>query len=186
MAEQTEIKSSPINHAMRSGLEVGFWMSVGVVLHAQGMEHPVLGVLASLVGLYVYWAVYVSTQHYKSTECEGKIKWAKAYRYVLCLYVCASLVSAIFNYAYFLWIDQAYLVTMYENVLTVVEKFAEGMDGGLIYDAEVMKSLFVPIRFAVLQMFSSMLDGVVFGALIALIASRKAMRYFDNLDKNNK
>lgn len=186
MAEQIEIQPSPINHAMRSGLEVGFWMSVGVVLHAQSLGHPILRTFAWFISLYVYWAVFVSTQHYKITECGGKIKWREAYRYILCLYMCASLVSAIFNYAYFLWIDHAYLVAMYENFLEVMKVLSEGMDGGLAYDAEVVKSLFVPIRFAVLNMFSSMLDGVLFGMLIALVATRRTMRYFDNFDKENK
>lgn len=176
MQEQASQQPSAMNHAMLSGLELGFWLGVRFILEAQQFQHQFLGIISWFVALYVYWGMYVSAQHYKSTECGGKLPFRMGYRYVLSLMLCTSLIASVIRLAYLLWFDDVLLPTMYEQTMQMMEQLFAGQNEAL--QPEAVQALFTPVRFTLMQILNDLFTGVVFGPIIALVASRRDMNYF--------
>lgn len=178
MSELDAHKPNPMNHAMFAGLEMGLWFGVNFIITTQQLRHGWLVVVGWLVTAYIIWGLIVSLQHYKSTECGGKISFGHAYGYVLCLFVCSSLVAAVIRFAYLMWFDQAYLPTIYatfmETVGGALPKYAEFLENNHFSD------FFTPIRYTFSSIFGDVFNGVFFGPLLALFTSRRNLPYFDD------
>lgn len=177
MADKPEIRPNPMQHAMLAGLELGFWMAVKFVIDAQSLRYSALSFLGTFMFLYVLWAAFVATQHYKITACEGKLSWGAAYKYVLCLYMCATLVASLLRYGYMLFLDTNYLPMLYERHLPLLQEIFAKMSPEE-FPVEKIQTMYLPIRFTFTAMFGDMMQAISWGALIALIASRRTMKFF--------
>lgn len=179
--------SSLRNHAMLIGMEMGIWFAGSFILSAQQINHPGLAILGLFVDVYIVFCIVRAGQHYKYTECNGKITFGLAYRYIIWLFVFSSLVASLIRFIYLQWIDTSYLSAYYDifenQMRTLSPEFTSG-DGATALS--LFRESLTPIRFSIYYIFSDVLTGAILGLLIAPFISRRDSNFFKDISKNDE
>ena len=161
---------------MQFGISLGICLAVKFVLTAQQLQYSWLGILVWLLGLYVLFALYSSTVHFKYTECGGKITFGNAYAHVFYLMLFASLVAAMLRWGYLRWFDHNYLRAMYDSTGPVIEKLQPMMGqtsyGSIDEFTKEWEQMFTPVRFSIYYIFYDIFVALFLGLLIAPLAVR--------------
>lgn len=189
LEEQTD-RNSAIQLASIGGLELGLWVGLRFVVQTQELHHPWVQIISSLLLFYIWFGVYVSAQHYKVYELDGKMSFRQGWRFTAWLLFFASIVATLVRFVYLEWIDTSYLSETYvvvEEVLkkSVASSTASHADKALVIEqaTETLKRMFVPIRYAMIGGLSDMMRVFTVAPLAALIASRRESRFISGNKK---
>ena len=175
-------KGNGLNHAMHLAWGVGFWLGVRFILEALQLQYSWVAVISWLVGLYILFAIYTATVHFKYTENDGRLSFGKAYLYILQFAMLASVVGALIKWIYLQFFDTSYLKYLYDTMMPMLEK----MFPGRLEELEPsLKSLLTPIRFAVNSIGSDLFLALLFGLILAPLAVRARNFFPDDNDNND-
>ena len=162
---------SPFNHAMLSGLELGIFFGLNFILTAEAQGRFWLGVLSWMLTLYIIYGVFRSALHYRMTECEGEITYMESFRYIVWLFVFASIVATLVRVVYLKWIDSSYLSELLVQTNQVLEqlKLSAGDRSAV---EESLKNMLQPVRFSLYYMLYDVFMGVVAGLILSVMVKR--------------
>lgn len=104
--------------AMLYGTYLGlFWIGKFMFLPL-GFEYQWLFLLYFVLTLYGPWLAYRFVVNFRDKECGGVIGYWRAWFFTLLIYVFAALLTAACHYIYFRFIDQGYIFSQAEMILT--------------------------------------------------------------------
>lgn len=110
--------------AMRYGTAMGIFWTLKFVLFPMGMENPLLLTLFFFLTLAVPFIGYFLTRKYRNEECGGAITFSRAFMFVIFMYLFATLFVTIAHYIYFRFMDNGYIVSSYESMLSQFDTIA--------------------------------------------------------------
>ena len=103
--------------AMFRGTMLGvFWILMSAI-YMMGLNTPILSYL--FLAMFVaspFYAGYMVV-NYRKRECNDKMTFVKAWLFLIIMYICASLLSAIVQYLYLVYIDNGYLFGVIQEQL---------------------------------------------------------------------
>lgn len=114
-------------YAMQYGTYLGIFWAVMYILLFKYPNSATLSMIALgiLIGSPFIAGRYAA--FYRKKECTDSIKYPQAWTFLFCMYICATLFSAMTNYIFFSIIDQgAFLMDLNETLLQMIN--APGID----------------------------------------------------------
>ena len=115
--EQTESKGF-YQYAMQYGTYLGiFWAIMYILL----FKFPYSPSLSSIALTILFCSPFLAGKfaiNYRKKECGNNIKYPQAWTFLFCMYICATLFSAMTNYVFFNLIDQGSFMMEINNILS--------------------------------------------------------------------
>lgn len=162
------MQSNMTSSAMRSGLILGVLFSANFFISVSGI--PALGLLSYLlVGLIVFYT-YRFTVHFRDTELEGAISFARAFLYVLLMCLFASVISSFAKYFYLKFSKSTFLEDMYNQNITTLEQIMPAAVTDEMYDAVEM--LTNPQGYTMMTAWTNMILALIIALIIAGIVKK--------------
>ena len=120
----TEKKRTFQEDAMRYGTVMGIFWTLKFVLFPMGMNAPLLLMVFFLLTLMVPVVGFYLVRKYRDRECEGAIKFSRAFLFTSFMYMFAALFVTIAHYIYFRYMDHGLIVSTYQDMLTQMQGIA--------------------------------------------------------------
>lgn len=162
------MKTNPFKHAMTWGLVLGVAFSFNFILSSSSSTW--LGLLSYLVIAGILYLTYRFTCHYRNTECDGAITYGQGLSYIILLYFFASIISSIFKYVYFQFINPEYLTNIYDQTMLVMEQLKMPITDELASD---MESVLKPATFSLQYIWINTMLGVFVGLVMAVVTKKE-------------
>ena len=164
--EQYSIKELS-ERAMYYGTILGAVMILTNIFYLAGLNSSIFSTLFLIFFLATPFVAGRLTALYRKRERENSIKFSEAWLFLLIMFMCGFILSALSQLIYFLFIDGGYFMThILEQFATVAD--AEEIDPGLkeqiTTTAELLKTL--GVRDIVLQIF---VTNIMFSPIITLL-----------------
>lgn len=108
--------------AMFRGTLLGvFWILMSAI-YMMGLNTPILSYLFLVMFVASpFYAGYMAV-NYRKRECNNSMTFVKAWLFLIIMYICASLLSAIVQYLYLVYIDNGYLFGVIQEQLDFLLK----------------------------------------------------------------
>ena len=117
--EQTQSKGF-YHSAMQYGTYLGiFWAVMYILL----FKFPTSTTLSTLSMAMLFGSPILACSlavKYRKNECDNNIKFPQAWTFLFCMYICATLFSAMTNYIFFNIIDQGAFLMDFNNLLSQI------------------------------------------------------------------
>lgn len=162
------------NSAMRNGLILGVLFTVNFLISASGVA--MLGLLSYLITALIIYYTYRFTVNFRDKESEGFISFARAYWYVLLLFIFASIVSSFTKYFYLKFFGTAFLENMFNQNIAVFEQIMPSVPEKMYDTMEILTN---PEMFTIMTAWTNMFLAIIFGLIIAAMV-KKEKNPFDN------
>ena len=120
----TEKKRTFQEDAMRYGTVMGIFWTLKFILFPMGMEAPLLLMVFFLLTLLVPVVGFYLVRKYRDRECEGVIKFSRAFLFTSFMYMFAALFATIAHYIYFRYMDNGLIVSTYQDMLSQMQGIA--------------------------------------------------------------
>ena len=122
----TEKKRTFQEDTMRYGTIMGIFWTLKFILFPLGMQRPLLLMAFFLLTLIVPVVGFFLARQYRDRECEGILSISRAFLFTSFMYKFAALFVTIAHYIYFRYMDNGYIVSCYQDMLTQVTTTATG------------------------------------------------------------
>lgn len=122
----TEKKRTFQEDTMRYGTIMGIFWTLKFILFPLGMQRPLLLMAFFLLTLIVPVVGFFLARQYRDRECEGILSFSRAFLFTSFMYMFAALFVTIAHYIYFRYMDNGYIVSCYQDMLTQVTTTATG------------------------------------------------------------
>ena len=122
----TEKKRTFQEDTMRYGTIMGIFWTLKFILFPLGMQRPLLLMAFFLLTLIVPVVGFFLARQYRDRECEGILSFSRAFWFTSFMYMFAALFVTIAHYIYFRYMDNGYIVSCYQDMLTQVTTTATG------------------------------------------------------------
>ena len=122
----TEKKRTFQEDTMRYGTIMGIFWTLKFILFPFGMQRPLLLMAFFLLTLIVPVVGFFLARQYRDRECEGILSFSRAFLFTSFMYMFAALFVTIAHYIYFRYMDNGYIVSCYQDMLTQVTTTATG------------------------------------------------------------
>ena len=122
----TEKKRTFQEDTMRYGTIMGIFWTLKFILFPLGMQRPLLLMAFFLLTLIVPVVGFFLARQYRDRECEGILSFSRAFLFTSFMYMFAALFVTIAHYIYFRYMDNGYIVSCYQYMLTQVTTTATG------------------------------------------------------------
>ena len=122
----TEKKRTFQEDTMRYGTILGIFWTLKFILFPLGMQRPLLLMAFFLLTLIVPVVGFFLARQYRDRECEGILSFSRAFLFTSFMYMFAGLFVTIAHYIYFRYMDNGYIVSCYQDMLTQVTTTATG------------------------------------------------------------
>lgn len=122
----TEKKRTFQEDTMRYGTIMGIFWTLKFILFPLGMQRPLLLMAFFLLTLIVPVVGFFLARQYRDRECEGILSFSRAFLFTSFMYMFAALFVTIAHYIYFRYMDNGYIVSCYQDMLTQVTTKATG------------------------------------------------------------
>ena len=172
-----ENNSSPLKMALTYGIYMAIIsIIVTLVVWATSLIET-LGLMGSSIIAFINLIITVTllvifTKLYRDNLLEGKITFGKAFTFGLLIVICSSLITGVFSYILYKFIDPGYM----ERIMTVVQEKTYQMlaNKGLSEDQidaamRAFEEKGVPTPMQSVQ--SALLGGLIGGSIMSLISS---------------
>jgi len=77
--------------------------------------------LSFLIIILIIYAMYRFSVRYRDNECGGYISYGKAFSFILLTFFFASIISSIFKFFYFQFINPDYLTNLLQESLKIID-----------------------------------------------------------------
>ena len=165
-------KPSPVNHAMVYGLEMGIFFGLNFILTAKAQDSAWMSVLSWLLTIYIIYGVFRSAFNYRMTECEGEITFGQSFKYIMYLFLFASIVAALMRIVYLKWFDTEFLSRMLTQTRLVLQQLKLSASD-LAMAEESLQSLLRPVRFSLYYIVYDLIMGVFAALILSPLVKKK-------------
>ncbi len=111
--------------AMHNGTLLGILWIVTSITYIIGLSNIIFSFLfLMLVASSPVFAWYLAVR-YRKKECGNQIKYLQAWTYLIIMYVCASLLTAVAQYIYFAFIDNGYFISFIQEQISVIQQMPQ-------------------------------------------------------------
>ena len=162
--QQTINKSSLINGI----LFIGGLLSLKFLLGA--LKIGILSFIAFAISILILYLLYRFATQYRDNECNKEISYGKAFGFLFSLYFWGTVISSLITLLYTAFINPDFLTGFTNEVLTAYDKIGIKVDDTVI---SVLETLYQPIPFALLTVFSGALSGTFWGLIIAALVKKE-------------
>jgi len=172
----TEKKVSLHKYAMRLGTIMGVYWIVKFIFFPLGIRIPFLQFVFLAMTIAVPFLGYYFVKMFRNKVLGGFISFAQAWAFTVLIYAFAGLLVAVAHYIYFQYIDNGFLLEVYNASVQEVKNLgATGMEGyieQLEQSLELISGL-TPLQLT-FQLFNmNLMSGVFLGIITALFVMRK-------------
>ena len=115
--KQTDTKGF-YQSAMQYGTYLGIYWAVMYILLFRSLYNPMLSTIAVAMVFTSPLLAYRFTIGYRKKECGDQIKYPQAWTFLFCMYICATLFSALTNYIFFNFMDQGAFLMEFNDILS--------------------------------------------------------------------
>lgn len=120
--------------------------------------------------------VYLFARKYRKENPQDAFSFFRAFSFTLSMYMAATLLVAVAHYIYFKYIDQGYLINMYQQLLGELKNTTQpemGASLDQITQAFDLISTLTPLQITFQLMSQNMFYGILLSAITAFIVKRK-------------
>lgn len=154
--------------AMQNGLILGVIFSINFLLSTSKITTLIL--LTYIIAIVIVATIYKFTIRFRDDESNGVITYGKAFKYIIYLFFYAALISTVVKYVYFRFINTAYLETMFQETMKMMEMLKVPMSNAEIDQTEKM---FNPLSFSLLYIWSDIIMGALVGLIMAAFVKKE-------------
>lgn len=112
--------------AMRFGTFMGFFWIIKFSFIPLGFSVPLLHLLFILLTLFVPVLGYIYTKKYRDMYSEGRLTFGQGFLFSLFMYIAAIMLAFLAHYTYFRYLDNGFLVNIYQEQLNATKELAQG------------------------------------------------------------
>ena len=166
MEEKNNIKTMS-ERAMYYGTLFGFIMIVTNILYILGLKSPLCSTLFLGHTIASPFIAGRFAKRYRKQELDDSITLSQAWLFLIIMYTCSAILTAVAQFIYFQYIDNGYFMEfILEQFATIInsDDFDTVLKNQFIETAELLKKL--STRDIVLQLFST---NIMFSPIITLI-----------------
>lgn len=167
------MKPEALKHAMYFGLILGVIFSLNFFLST------LVGVwftsLQWVVTLSIPYIVYRLTVDCRERVCDGAISYGVALWYGIQLFFYAALISAVFKFIYFKFLNPEYLSNMLGETLRLLDELKVSSD---TFNEEQMRELMTPLYMSMQYVWLDVFLGLLV-SLVTAIFAKKEKSLFD-------
>ncbi len=170
-----ESKSSLLKNAINGGLLLGLISIVfSVILYV--LDIIPVGITKGLVMLLITFAIYFfvlfyTTKSYRNNVLGGYISFGQAFVFGLLVAIIAAVLSAIYNYIFYAFIDPDYAARIVSVTKDWTETFMESKGVPEATIAEALDKMDEKIVTPLKSVRQALIGGTIIGAIISLITS---------------
>jgi hypothetical protein len=147
---------------------VGLLLSLKFILTAQ--KYGIFASFAIIISILLVFVLYLMSVHFRDTECKGTIKYGQAFLYIFLIYFFGSIVSSIVMIIYTSYIDTNYLGSLLDVMLKLYDSIKMPIADKY---TTVLQSLYKPVPFSLLNVFSSVFSAAFWGLILAAFVRRE-------------
>lgn len=162
--------------ALQYGTLMGIFWIVKFCLLPLGFHIPILQLLFLLGTIFTPVLAFLLARKYRKDNPQDKFPFFKAFYFILSMYMAATLLVAVAHYVYFKYIDQGYLISMYQQLLEEIKHTAQpeiGISVDQLTQAFDLISTLTPLQLTFQLMSQNMFYGILLSAITAFIVKRK-------------
>jgi hypothetical protein len=154
--------------AMHNGLILGVIFSINFLLSVSKITALILFTYA--VAAIILVMLYKIAIRFRDIECQGVISYGKAFLYIILIFFYAALISTVVKFIYLRFIDQSYLEIIFQDTMKMLETMKLPMNSAEI---ERTESMFKPLNFSLLYIWSNLLIGTFVGLIMAAFVKKE-------------
>lgn len=147
---------------------IGLLLSVKFILLAQKYEF--LSTLALFVSILIIFMLNRMVIHFRENECGGTIKFKQAFGYIFFVYLFGSVISSIVLFVFTSFIDTHYLSLTLDVLMKMYDSYKFPVDNNTY---TILKSIYNPFPFALLNIFASAFIGAFWGLILAVVVKKE-------------
>lgn len=170
--EYIQLKAYARQHGMMMGL---LWVA-SFVCFVSVIKVPLLSLAFDFSVMLIPFAAYYMVRYYRDAVINGYISFKRAFFYSLLIFIYASLIMGIAQWAYFALIDGGRMVANIQDVMQSAE-YKPVIDAYKAQGIDLKKQLSVltearPIDFAMTFMWFNFLAGTIISWVVALFTKK--------------
>lgn len=101
---------------------------------------------------------------FRDEECKGVISYWKTFSFILLTFFFAAIISSVVKYIYFQYINPAYLESMFQESMKLLEKMKFPMNDASV---QQMESILKPASFTLQYIWVNVFAGTVVGLIMS-------------------
>lgn len=165
-------------YAMLYGTYMGLFWIAKFALFPLGLTSPLLLMMFLACTLIVPILGYRYTRQFRDTACSGVLSFGRAWVFCASMYLFASLLTAVGHYIYFRFLDNGYILSTYESIMTDFSKAnipgTEGYVDQIKTALDVVRTL-TPIEVTMQLLTNNVLICCLLSLPTALLTMRQAL-----------
>lgn len=162
-------------YSMEYALYFGLILIIKMVLSSFARELSFVAILVSLFVVIVPFAGYVLTKRFR--DVSGYVKFSQIFLFGIFMYFFASLLSGIFDYVYYQYINPEFFQEQITEVNAMVQELLTASGSDKEMKAALEQELpSTPIEMVYNSIFGMLLMGAVYALVVALFLSKKQIQ----------
>lgn len=154
--------SSIFKSSMIYGLFMGILFAANFFISLpQGIIFRFLSFLIIILSVY---AMYRFSVKYRDNECGGYISYGKSFSFILLTFFFASIISSIFKFFYFQFINPDYLTNLLQESLKIIDSMQLPVNEEF-YDQ--MEKMMKPITYSLQSIWVDVFLGIILGLIMS-------------------
>lgn len=153
---------------MNNGLILGILFTLNFLLSISKTIPFILLSYALMAFILVY--TYQSAKRYRDRVCEGFINYGNVFSFILLSYFFAGLISAIFKYIYFQYIQPEYLAKLLNESYKALDMLNVQIDDATY---KQMESMLKPANFSLQIIWLNVFLGTVIGLIMSFFLKKQ-------------
>ena len=127
--------------AMKYGTYLGIIWAIMYIMLFNSVNNNVLSLATAGLFIASPFIARSFAVRYRKTQCGNYINFSLAWKFIFCMYICATLLSAATNYIYLNYIDKGEFLLQIQEQLSQAEQ-TEGIDAATLEQLHTTKELF--------------------------------------------
>ena len=111
--------------AMQQGTILGLYWIATAAIYILGLSNAMLSVLFLILITFSPFFAAILVAKYRKQECDNKMTFLTAWSFLIIMYVCASLLFAVAQYIYFMFIDKGFFITFLQEQISLLQQVSE-------------------------------------------------------------
>jgi hypothetical protein len=167
--------------ATQYGTIIGLIWTVSFACYIGGLTYPLLSTISFIFGISSPFIAFFLIRKFRNTNCEGVLSYGRAYWMSLLIFFYAALFTAMAQFIYFRFIDNGYVVSAYEHLLSLPEiktSMAQLFPHGEVNQMMGMLHSISPIQVTFDLLSVNMIIGAILALPIALLSAHQTKTAF--------
>ena len=175
-----EIKITPVNFAMQSGIFLGLLGVIKFALLTFSFDFVFIGFLYLLAALFYHFVIFYFAKKFKLTVLDGEISFFQAWNISILIYFFGSILTGAVEFAFYKFINPGFLASYIPKSILAVQQFAAQVKD--ISTKEILNEVAVniskggiptPINMVMAHIQNTIFSGIFISLIISAILIRK-------------